>query len=685
MKPWRFFIPILFFPLVPVFFPPDCQAQLSASITLNAGLTVASFTPVNVFGINTASWRATAEHKGAKDKVQAAGNCFLRYPAGSADDVHWNGEGTFNANGYWTPDDTKYKPGFNDGVKFLGTSTSYGLASHLSDGNDATTWMSNVDTDFPQAQWAYLDLGTARPVDAVTIHWGNPYATRFTLQYWDPAASNQWAPYSDFSSHWLNTSAVSVTGPGGAQGVAFTPVNTRFIRVLMTGASGSVTAHLGSVTLIGPAYAIAEIYACQGSTQLSVNTPGSSKQTQAVVSSTDPACTRSWSPDMDFESFMELARSFSPRVPPLISVNMGTGTPQEAAAWVHYANIVKGYGIKYWQIGNEMEGSWEWGGPLNTRDYVRRYVRFYEAMKAVDPSIVITGPVSGNPYSASVLYDGKGVVEDFIYLLDEQGKAAYVDALDFHWFPTWQPMPEGSVLSSPSQIQGIASSLSKWISGTKVNPDVPVFMSEYNLGASGNLPMLNQWVNGLWLADTLGQFIRSFGSRGFTNFFAIIAGGSDTTDKTQGDLGYLQAESGPYQYQERATYWAYRMVAAEWAIAGDSGAHQLVAADSSNPLLTAYADARPDHVLSLLVINKDPANAFETTLSFQGFSPRPSATGLTFDPSHYAWDTSTTPYHANPDTPPGPVSLTGVSRSFPVTFKPYSLTVLRFTGSNKSR
>src|ERR1035441_1235971 len=223
---------------------------------------------------------------------------------------------------------------------------------------------------------------------------------------------------------------------GPVQGVAFKPISTRFLRVLMTSSTGS-------------AYSIAEIFAYRGHAPLTVNSPDSSTQTQAVASSTDPASSFSWTPGMDFESFMDMARTFSPGVAPLLTVNMGSGTPQEAAAWVHYANIARGYRIRYWQIGNEMEGAWEWGGPLNTRDYVRRYIDFSQAMKAADPSIVITGPVASNPASPSCLYDGKGVVEDFLALLDALGKAAYVEALDFHWYPTWQLRSRAVVLDTP--------------------------------------------------------------------------------------------------------------------------------------------------------------------------------------------------------------------------------------------
>ena len=42
-----------------------------------------------------------------------------------------------------------------------------------------------------------------------------------------------------------------------------------------------------------------------------------------------------------------------------IVVNYGSGTPEEAAAWVRHANITNNLGYKYWEIGNENFGSWE--------------------------------------------------------------------------------------------------------------------------------------------------------------------------------------------------------------------------------------------------------------------------------------------------------------------------------------
>lgn len=64
-------------------------------------------------------------------------------------------------------------------------------------------------------------------------------------------------------------------------------------------------------------------------------------------------------PDDDFANFMTVAQSAGAQ--PIITVNAGTGTAAQAAAWVKDANVTNHYGVKYWEIGNEMYGSWEAG------------------------------------------------------------------------------------------------------------------------------------------------------------------------------------------------------------------------------------------------------------------------------------------------------------------------------------
>src|SRR5581483_4777663 len=203
----------------------DLRAQtLPATITVNAGSTITSFIPISIFGNNTAYWISKTDNTNVQPKVQAAGNYFLRYPGGSSsDDYHWNGNGARDSNNYWVPSGSTYTPGFQDTETYRGTTSSYGTPSHITDGSTATTWLSNVDTDFPNGQWAELDLSATALVNAITIVWGTPYATSFKIQYWPSAG---WPPpLSDSSSgKWITISVVSVRRSSGPQGISFTGV-----------------------------------------------------------------------------------------------------------------------------------------------------------------------------------------------------------------------------------------------------------------------------------------------------------------------------------------------------------------------------------------------------------------------------------------------------------------------------
>ena len=86
---------------------------------------------------------------------------------------------------------------------------------------------------------------------------------------------------------------------------------------------------------------------------------------------------------------------------PYICVNMGSGTMDEAQAWVeycngtgntHWANLRRAHGhpepyrVRYWGLGNEMYGSWQIGH-LSPEDYVKKARAFALVMKRTDPDI----------------------------------------------------------------------------------------------------------------------------------------------------------------------------------------------------------------------------------------------------------------------------------------------------------
>lgn len=94
------------------------------------------------------------------------------------------------------------------------------------------------------------------------------------------------------------------------------------------------------------------------------------------------------------------------------AVNMGTGTPQDAGDLVEYCNFDKGtywsdlrrknghenpYKIKYWCIGNEMDGPWQICH-LDAHDYGKKAVETAKIMKWTDENIklVVCGSASSN-------------------------------------------------------------------------------------------------------------------------------------------------------------------------------------------------------------------------------------------------------------------------------------------------
>jgi len=87
----------------------------------------------------------------------------------------------------------------------------------------------------------------------------------------------------------------------------------------------------------------------------------------------------------------------------LLTVNVVTGTPEQAADWVRYVNK-NGRRVEYWEIGNE---SYVMGDTLpasasvlTPEEYTRRFLLFARAMKAVDPGIKV-GAIADENYSRS--------------------------------------------------------------------------------------------------------------------------------------------------------------------------------------------------------------------------------------------------------------------------------------------
>jgi alpha-N-arabinofuranosidase len=78
---------------------------------------------------------------------------------------------------------------------------------------------------------------------------------------------------------------------------------------------------------------------------------------------------------------------------PQIALNLGSGTPQEAADWVRYVDEHwKQHSGLLWELGNELWGNWNLGYPVES-ELLERTIRFSQAIRAVDPQarLIATG------------------------------------------------------------------------------------------------------------------------------------------------------------------------------------------------------------------------------------------------------------------------------------------------------
>ncbi len=105
--------------------------------------------------------------------------------------------------------------------------------------------------------------------------------------------------------------------------------------------------------------------------------------------------------DFGTDEFIRFCRDIGAEPSLTVNVEGGGATAEEAARWVEYCNgpmtspygairarngHPEPYGVRYWEIGNEIWGDWV-RGHSDAETYARNFNRYYAAMKQVDPNI----------------------------------------------------------------------------------------------------------------------------------------------------------------------------------------------------------------------------------------------------------------------------------------------------------
>ena len=188
----------------------------------------------------------------------------------------------------------------------------------------------------------------------------------------------------------------------------------------------------------------------------------------------------------------------------VVTVNVGSGTPEMAAEWVRWANLKNDYSVKYWELGNELEGSWELGhilpdgSKMTGEVYAQRFKEFATAMKAVDPTIKTGGPASSNDRGAFI----KETLRD---------AGDLVDFVSFHTYPVLNRFQAEKDFFDV--VYGLKPSLDKfkgWI--REYQPDrqdeIEIAVTEWNSQVVENR-VTADLMNGLWCTMWVGEMFRN--------------------------------------------------------------------------------------------------------------------------------------------------------------------------------
>ncbi|MGC5051524.1 cellulose binding domain-containing protein [Micromonospora sp. DT48] len=330
-------------------------------------------------------------------------------------------------------------------------------------------------------------------------------------------------------------------------------------------------------------------------------------------------------PGTDFDTFMAGVRRAGAQ--PMIIANYGTGTAEEAAEWVRYANVTKGYDARYWTVGNENYGNGHYGASWEADHhpdksatyYANLVVEYADAMKAVDPSIKV-GAVLTMPANWP---DGLTAGEDpgpwNQTVLSIAGQK--IDFVDVHWYPggsAAESLPRTSHITDAVHL--LREQITRY-AGPNAGR-IGISLTEVNVTSEG----MTSQPAALFLADAYSGLLADgvftvhwWNVRNGIGRVSTVAGQTD-----YGDFGMLSSGTctsdgsvcEPPLNTPFAPYHGLSMMS-RFARTGD----QFIRAASDDPLVAAHAVRRATGEVAVLLVNKDPDNAREVDIDYAGFAP----------------------------------------------------------------
>lgn len=284
-----------------------------------------------------------------------------------------------------------------------------------------------------------------------------------------------------------------------------------------------------------------------------------------------------------FVAFMELIGA-----EPSIHVRLRGGTPEQAAELVRYANIEKGYGVRYWAIGNEPTlYSGGIGRDYDTDEFNEQWREFAAAMQAVDPSVVLIGPelhqFTSDPSYNPKDSQGRDWMIEFL-----KANGDLVDIVSFHRYPF--PLNTGEINAT---IETLRENSYEWddtmiylrsLIHEHTGLDIPIAVTEVSshyTRALGGEATPDSHFHAIWWGDVLATMIRQRAI--MVNHWMLTSGGG------QGVWGLVG------RGEIRPTYYTYMMY--------KEFGEELLYSSSDDPLVSITAARRADGALTIMLIN----------------------------------------------------------------------------------
>jgi hypothetical protein len=565
---------------------------------------------------------------------------------------HWNENGTWS--------DPANKSGYYTGSAELGEPIHYGYSYSLPHRDFMTSgdppliaghqdyWKSNPyltshftgESDALHPQWVVIDMGIGRPVDAIHIEWVNPYAVTYVVQYWigdhnaldwDMGPNGVWKAFP---------SGTITDGKGGDVHLklADQPINTRFVRVLMSQSSNTPDTHgaqdirncvgyalqtlsVGTMDAQG-AYSI--VYPANGVE------PGPSKGPRgrrggdgggaggAFPGSADDTggsfCASSIDPwhetgnlvtgggdqyngmDNFFTSGLTMGHAA------LVPVTAIYGTPEDAANEVAYI-YKRGYPVVGIEIGEECDGK-----HTMPEDYGALYCQWADAIHKLTPQAKLGGPVfEGVDKDITLWPDNEGRTSWLRRFIDYLKTHGHLQDLAFMSFEHYPFLVNGA--SPPNEWDtlylepGIMKHVLQMWRDDGVAKDVPLIISESGITAGGGKRgYMGVTGNAIWDCDAFGTFFEQGGTAFYRPAINNGAGGRRGGD---GPVG-----GGTHGTPQYTPFTSAHLINFEW-LEHEAGGNQIFPASADlldaagRNVITTYAVHRPDGNWSIMLINHD--------------------------------------------------------------------------------